>query len=93
MDYTEVKLIDIYICNIEPTHGAISFAVREPKNYKYWTFIIGVTPNFITGEKYEEFGQNMASRINRHVLLKYHYPVASETDIATIAELFTPSYL
>lgn len=87
----EVKLFDIYISRVSPSE----FQHRE-RPYKVggypedWHFLVGITPNFLTGTPIEEWAQQTADSLQRHVAIRYHYEKVSETDEGMITEIFTP---
>lgn len=87
----EVKLFDIYISRVEPRqfqHRKRPYDVSQfPCD---WHFLIGITPNFLTGTPIEEWAQETADNLKRHVAIRYHYKKMYESDKAMITEIFTP---
>lgn len=87
----EVKLFDTYISRVEPSqyqHGKRPYDVS--KHPSDWHFLVGITPNFLTGTPIEDWAQETADRIQRHVAIRYHYKKVSGSDKGMITEIFTP---
>ena len=87
----EVKLFDTYISRIEPSqfqHRKRPYDVsRHPCD---WHFLVGITPNFLTGTPIEDWAQETADNLQRHVAIRYHYKKVSESDDGMLTEIFTP---
>lgn len=87
----EVKLFDTYISRVEPSkfrHRERPYDVSKYPND--WHFLVGITPNFLTGTPIEEWAQETADNLQRHVAIRYHYKKVSEIDKGMITEIFTP---
>lgn len=83
----EVKCLDIYICRIPPTHRDIDDATQT-EHYcleKYWSYLLGVQPQYVEqGTTAEEWAQQKANELNRHVAIRFHY------DKGWILAVFSP---
>ena len=87
----EVKLFDTYISRVPPSefqHRERPYKVTDYPND--WHFLVGITPNFLTGTPIEAWAQEIADNLQRHVAVRYHYEKVSETDEGMITEIFSP---
>lgn len=87
----EVLMFDIYISRVEPSQFQHRKRPYEVSKYPCdWHFLVGITPNFLTGTPIEYWAQETADNLQRHVAIRYHYKKLSETDKGMLTEIFSP---